>query len=53
LLKVRPGEGVLDVACGNGVFSRRLAELGAAVVAIDFSIKFVRLARAKHRQRLR
>jgi 2-polyprenyl-3-methyl-5-hydroxy-6-metoxy-1,4-benzoquinol methylase len=47
LLKVRSTETVLDVACGNGVFSRRLAELGAAVVAIDFSEKFVELARAR------
>jgi len=47
LLQVRPGEMVLDVACGNGVFSRRLAELGARVVAIDFSEKFVELARAR------
>ena len=47
LLQVQPGEMVLDVACGNGVFSRRLAELGARVVAIDFSEKFVELARAR------
>jgi 2-polyprenyl-3-methyl-5-hydroxy-6-metoxy-1,4-benzoquinol methylase len=47
LLKVRSTETVLDVACGNGVFSRRLAELGARVVAIDFSEKFVELARAR------
>jgi 2-polyprenyl-3-methyl-5-hydroxy-6-metoxy-1,4-benzoquinol methylase len=47
LLQVRPGEAVLDVACGNGVFSRRLAQLGARVAAIDFSEKFVELARAR------
>lgn len=47
LLAVRQGERVLDVACGNGVFSRRLAELGASVVATDFSEKFVELARAR------
>lgn len=47
LLQVRPDETVLDVACGNGVFSRRLAELGARVVAIDFSEKFIELARAR------
>ena len=47
LLRVRPGETLLDVACGNGVFSRRLAELGARVLAIDFSEKFVELARAR------
>ena len=47
LLRLRTGERVLDVACGNGVFSRRLAELGARVVAIDFSEKFVELARTR------
>ena len=47
LLEVRQGESVLDVACGNGVFSRRLAELGASVVATDFSERFVELARAR------
>jgi 2-polyprenyl-3-methyl-5-hydroxy-6-metoxy-1,4-benzoquinol methylase len=47
LLGAGPGETVLDVACGNGVFSRRLAELGASVVATDFSEKFIELARAR------
>jgi SAM-dependent methyltransferase len=47
LLGVRPGERVLDVACGNGVFARRLAALGAEVVATDFSQRFLDLARAR------
>jgi SAM-dependent methyltransferase len=47
LLAVRPGETVLDVACGNGVFARRLAALGARVVATDFSERFLELARAR------
>ena len=47
LLRVLPGEALLDVACGNGVSSRRLAELGARVVAVDFSEKFVELARSR------
>jgi len=47
LLRIQPGELVLDVACGNGVFARRLAQFGARVVAIDFSERFLALARAR------
>src|SRR5689334_23277527 len=43
LLRLQPGESVLDIACGNGQFSRRLAELGASVVASDFSPKLIEL----------
>src|SRR5580704_1557331 len=37
LLAVKPGQRVLDLACGNGHFSKRLCELGAIVIAADFS----------------
>jgi 2-polyprenyl-3-methyl-5-hydroxy-6-metoxy-1,4-benzoquinol methylase len=47
LLAVRPGETILDVACGNGVASRRLARLGARVVAVDHSERFLELARRR------
>lgn len=47
LLELRPGETVLDIACGNGAFARRMAQLGAQIVAFDFSERF--LARAKGR----
>ena len=47
LLKLQPGEGTLDVGCGNGVLARRLAKEGARVTAIDFSAAFVRLAEAR------
>ena len=47
LLAIQPGERVLEVACGNGMFARRLAALGAHVLATDFSQKFVELARAR------
>src|SRR5215210_5738517 len=36
---------VLDVACGNGLFARRLVELGAEVVATDVSAAMLERAR--------
>jgi ubiquinone/menaquinone biosynthesis C-methylase UbiE len=47
LLELKPGEWVLDIACGNGNFSRRLAQWGAHVVAFDFSEAFIERARAR------
>ena len=47
LLALRPGEGVLDIACGNGAFSRSMARLGAQVVAFDFSERFLERAKAR------
>jgi SAM-dependent methyltransferase len=57
LLAVRAGDLVLDVACGNGQFSRRLAAAGARVVAFDASAPFIDRARARagedaHRDRV-
>ncbi len=37
LVGLQPDELVLDIACGNGAFSRRMAEMGARVVTFDFS----------------
>ncbi len=36
LLDPQPGQRILDIACGNGLFSRRLAALGTAAIAFDF-----------------
>jgi 2-polyprenyl-3-methyl-5-hydroxy-6-metoxy-1,4-benzoquinol methylase len=47
LLELQPGERVLDVACGNGLTSRRLAAMGAEVVAFDFSPEMIRIARQR------
>jgi 2-polyprenyl-3-methyl-5-hydroxy-6-metoxy-1,4-benzoquinol methylase len=47
LLAIQPDELVLEVGCGNGVASRRLARLGARVTATDTSVEFLKLARAR------
>jgi 2-polyprenyl-3-methyl-5-hydroxy-6-metoxy-1,4-benzoquinol methylase len=47
LLELRPGERVLDAACGNGLTSRRLAAMGAEVVAFDFSAEMTDHARRR------
>lgn len=47
LLQLREGERVLEIACGNGEFSRRMAELGASVLATDFSEAMLVRARSR------
>ncbi len=47
LLELRAGERVLEIACGNGEFARRMAELGASVLATDFSKGMLERARAR------
>lgn len=47
LLAPQPGVRLLDVACGNGLTSLRLAEMGADVLAIDFSERLIELARVR------
>jgi len=47
LLNIKAGQKILDVACGNGQFARKMAELGATVTAIDFSEKMINIARSK------
>src|SRR5512136_1547294 len=49
LLQIQEDELVLDVACGNGNFARRMAEMGARVVAFDFSQTFIERARQRTR----
>ncbi len=47
LLGIEPGQTILDVACGNGAFARRMAELGANVVGFDFSETFIACAKER------
>jgi ubiquinone/menaquinone biosynthesis C-methylase UbiE len=55
LLNLQPGQRILDIACGNGLTSRKLAALGAVVTAFDFSASLIELAvqrSAKDAQRI-
>lgn len=44
LLQPRKGERLLDIACGNGLTSRRLARTGADGLAFDFSETMIAIA---------
>lgn len=45
LLAPQPGERILDLGCGDGVLSRKLADLGCHVIGIDSSVAQVEAAR--------
>ncbi len=44
MLEPRPGERVLDVACGQGIIARAVAEKGAEVVGVDASPRLIERA---------
>jgi trans-aconitate methyltransferase len=46
LLAPRPGERILDLGCGDGVLTRRIADLGCEIVGVDSSAALVDAARA-------
>ena len=45
LLDPKPGDTILDIACGNGLTTRRLAEMGCQVTAFDFSANLIEYAK--------
>ena len=47
LLDLKPGERLLDVACGAGRFTRRMADRGAKITAVDHSANFIERARER------
>jgi 2-polyprenyl-3-methyl-5-hydroxy-6-metoxy-1,4-benzoquinol methylase len=47
LLGLKAGERILDIACGNGLSSRRLAKMGAQVTAFDFAAEMIAFARKR------
>ena len=47
LLDIKPGDFVLDIACGNGNYSERLALRGARIVAFDYSANMIEHAKRR------
>ena len=47
LLAPKPGEDILDIGCGDGVLTARIAAAGARVIGVDASAEMVAAARAK------
>jgi 2-polyprenyl-3-methyl-5-hydroxy-6-metoxy-1,4-benzoquinol methylase len=52
MLNLQAGERVLDIACGNGLYARRLAVLGAEVTAFDFSANMIDQAQKRSDENL-
>lgn len=50
LMDIKSGERILDVACGQGYFSRQFASAGAQVTGIDLSKDLIDIAK-KHTQK--
>ena len=47
LLDTKPGESIIDIGCGEGTLTRKIAERGATVLGIDNSPEMVGAARAQ------
>ncbi|MEM7715170.1 MAG: class I SAM-dependent methyltransferase [Cyanobacteria bacterium P01_A01_bin.68] len=50
LLELKPGQRILDIGCGNGLTTRRLASLGANVLGIDFASEMINNARKRTKE---
>ncbi len=49
-LDPQPDSHILDIACGNGLASRRIAALGCRVTAFDFSANLIEKAKIRSKQ---
>ena len=47
LLEIKPGESILDLACGFGRYSLPLAKLGYSVTGVDLNESFIQEASEK------
>ncbi len=48
-LDAKPGERILDIGCGDGYFSRMIADQGAHVVGIDINLPMLDAAAKRNR----
>lgn len=46
LLAPRRGERILDIGCGDGVLTKRIADLGCEVIGVDSSEAMIQATRA-------
>ena len=47
-IDIQPDDAVLDICCGNGLFTEKLAPLCARIVGVDFSEPLIDIARRYH-----
>src|SRR5215207_6995749 len=47
MLALKPGEKVLDLACGQGAFCRLLHEKGGQVTGVDAATELIKIARER------
>jgi 2-polyprenyl-3-methyl-5-hydroxy-6-metoxy-1,4-benzoquinol methylase len=50
LLAPKPGERILDLGCGDGVLTKKLADMGCEVVAVDSSVPQIEKQRGNCRR---
>jgi very-short-patch-repair endonuclease/trans-aconitate methyltransferase len=48
LLAPKPGERILDLGCGTGDLTQKIADCGATVIGLDSSLDMIAAARAKY-----
>ena len=50
LADVKPGERVVDIGCGTGIYALELARRGLRVIGLDSSLEMIAIAREKCRE---
>jgi len=50
LAEIKPGERVVDIGCGTGIYTVEVAQRGAHVIGVDPSMEMITIAQEKLRQ---